>query len=743
MLRLSVIALILAGCVDSKPAPTPPRTTRAAPSTWTQAPSLTRADPATIVTAPPAIRAPSTLPPRAARADNTACADCHPDQAESFAKTGMGRSMVKAVPAAKGGPAVIESFEKATVVHAPTGLIYKAILDKEGRYWQEERHPSHASVRRIQATHIIGSGNHTRSYLGLRDGDLVQLPLTWYATRKIWDFSPGYDQANMPRFSRRVEAPCLFCHNGLTPLAEGRAAAYAWPLAEGIGCDRCHGDGAAHVKARLGGMTTAAGAADATIFNPKRHSPERQLQVCQQCHLQADASVVHAGHSWDAYDPRLPLDAYLSVFRKSGQDGAEFSIASQGRRLALSACAKVSAASPDAVQLGCTTCHNPHDTATDATYAQACLGCHQPGAVGSQAAKSALRKGCSDAAGQQPTALCHTCHMRSGGTSDVPHVEFTDHFIRRRPTKVEARPARGLALEDMVAGAAPPDAWLLGMAHTHLWERMRYPEHLTPALKTLDAALQAQPTDVRALTAMARALAAQNQRPQAEAVFEKARQAGAMDEKFMLDRAANAAAGQQWPLAKTAYEATVARYPSGDAWLGLARARQRTGDGPGAVEAFTEAARFDDARAQAQTQLGALALRQRTPDAAREHLEAARAADPLFLPALLWQGTLAMDAGKPADAIALLDQVIAGDPTAHPAYAMRAQANLALSRYDAAFADFEILLKAAPDQPQPWIMYVRGALKAGRKTLARTKLTEALERFPGNPQLMQAARALR
>ncbi|MGK0362415.1 MAG: hypothetical protein ACI9U2_004736, partial [Bradymonadia bacterium] len=511
MLRLLLIALVLAGCSDATPADPKPRAKApSGPRTWTGAPSLTRTAPASIATLPPAIRAPSTLPPRAARADNTACADCHPDQAESFAKTGMGRSLAK-LP----GPSVIEDFKNATVVHAPTGLIYTAVLDEEGRYWQEERHPSHASVRRVEATHIIGSGNHTRSYLGLRDGDLVQLPLTWYATRKIWDLSPGYDQPDMPRFARRVEAPCLFCHNGLTPLVEGRAATYAGPLAEGIGCDRCHGDGAAHVTARLAGTGAAAGAADPTIFNPKRQSPARQLQVCQQCHLQADASVVHPGHRWDAYDPRLPLDAYLSVFRKSGQDGAEFSIASQGRRLALSQCATVSAASPGGTQLGCTSCHNPHDTATDVTYRQACLGCHQPGAAKGtaaaavKAAKTALRTGCSAVAGQQPDALCHKCHMRSGGTSDVPHVEFTDHFIRRRPTQARPGPARGLALEDMVAGAAPPDAWLLGMAHTHLWERMKRPEHLPVALKALGAALQTQPADVRALKALARALVKQ------------------------------------------------------------------------------------------------------------------------------------------------------------------------------------------------------------------------------------------
>ncbi|MGK0362855.1 MAG: tetratricopeptide (TPR) repeat protein [Bradymonadia bacterium] len=284
---------------------------------------------------------------------------------------------------------------------------------------------------------------------------------------------------------------------------------------------------------------------------------------------------------------------------------------------------------------------------------------------------------------------------------------------------------------------------MLGMAHTHLWERMKRPEHLPVALKALGAALQTQPADVRALKALARALVKQGQRQQAEAASNAAAQGGADDEAFMLDRASNLWAGRQITPAKTAYEAVLARYPSGTAWMGLAQVRARSGDAPGALAAFAEAAKFEGTKAAALTQMGSLALRKRALDVARTHLEAARVADPLYLPALLWQGTLAMDAGKPVEAVRLLDQVIARDPRAHPAYALRGQARIALTQYDAAFADFDHLITQAPQQLGPWVMYVQGALKAGRKDVARAKLAEALGRFPGNPQLMQAAQALR
>lgn len=717
---ISILPLLLA-CAESAP-PEKAGPAPAAPRTWAARSPQT-------ASAPVLVRTVSTLPPRAARADNSACADCHPEQAESFAKTGMGRSMAR-LP----GPPVIEDFSKAEKVHLATGLIYRAYRDAEGRYWQEERHPSHDSVRRIEATHVIGSGNHTRSYLGRIDDELVQLPLTWYAQRRIWDFSPGYEVANMPRFGRRVEAPCLFCHNGLTPLAEGRSATYQWPLAEGIGCDRCHGDGQAHVAARMAGKGPAPGAQDATIFNPKHHSQARQLQVCQQCHLQADASVVHAGHRWDAYDPRLPLDAYLSVFRKAGDDGAAFSIASHGRRLALSACAKGTEA------LSCTTCHNPHATATEASYRAACQGCH--GGEAKAATGTPAQAGCSDPAGKAPDASCHTCHMRSGGTSDVPHVEFTDHYIRRRPTADTSKPARGTRLVDMVAGAAEPDAWLLGMGHTFLWERLDDPVHLPEALRLLGAAVKTQPDEPRAVRSLARALVKMGKGAEAEQMFAKAQTLGADDERFLFSRAQNLLEGRQKE-ALAAFETLAARFPSGRAWLGLAKARRQAGDQAGELEALKKAEGFQDSVAAAKTHLAGRALRARRTAEAKALLEAARTADPLHLPAVLWRATIAMDEGKFADAIKQLDFIISRNPEVRPAWALRGQARIALKQVDAGLADLDRLLQFDNDKPQAWVMYIRSAAKAGRVDLARAKLAKALEKFPGDPRVMGAAQVLR
>ena len=63
--------------------------------------------------------------------------------------------------------------------------------------------------------------------------------------------SPGYDIEQHFRFDP-AKAICLFCHNNLTLMDPKRVAGYLTPLAEGISCNRCHGDGRAHIEARRG-----------------------------------------------------------------------------------------------------------------------------------------------------------------------------------------------------------------------------------------------------------------------------------------------------------------------------------------------------------------------------------------------------------------------------------------------------------------------------------------------------------
>ncbi|MFN3199781.1 MAG: tetratricopeptide repeat protein [Bradymonadia bacterium] len=382
------------------------------------------------------------------------CEDCHPEIVESYLTTGMGRSMY-----APSKAKIIEDFspKAATIRHEHTGLEYQAYVDDAGRWWQTERLPGTDYSRTLEVAYVVGSGNHTRSYLGWAGGQMVELPLTWYAKRRIWDMSPGYEKPNTLRFTRWVRPECLFCHNDAAPAKRGAPADYLGKIPEGITCTRCHGDGTRHIAAREAGEVPPEGKPDPHIVNPKHLSESHQLQICQQCHLQGAARVLTSKKALHEYTPETPLEDFMSIFEEAQAGGSAFSIASHGHRLSLSACAQGSAQGDK--RLVCTTCHDPHRPSNTASHRAACLSCHTP-------------KDCGEAhTAADPEASCAGCHMRKGGTSDIPHVNFTDHFIRKKPSADEAPPQSDGTLADVTSAdkRGEKNPLILGLAYSQRW----------------------------------------------------------------------------------------------------------------------------------------------------------------------------------------------------------------------------------------------------------------------------------
>src|SRR5262249_20665908 len=149
----------------------------------------------------------------------------------------------------------------------------------------------------------IGSGNVAHTYVAEDDGFLVESPVTWYANRRMWDMSPGFDKAKHSSFQRAVNQECLYCHTGrVTCIDSSRERLAIHELA--IGCERCHGPGSLHV-ARHARAGSALDSPDDTIVNPKRLDRELGEAICQQCHLLGDARVTLRGRQPDGFRPGL------------------------------------------------------------------------------------------------------------------------------------------------------------------------------------------------------------------------------------------------------------------------------------------------------------------------------------------------------------------------------------------------------------------------------------------------------
>ncbi len=366
------------------------------------------------------------------------CASCHEDLYASYHMTGMGQSVSAFDPT--NAP---EQFAPGLRIHNPTFDYFYEPLLRDGQLVQRElRLDENGEViheREHVADLVIGSGNATRSYLMNVNGHVTQMPLTWYVEAGKWDLSPGYEQQNF-RFSRPISNECMTCHNGIPEHSEFSTNHYT-EVPNGITCERCHGPASEHVEQRLEGFEPDSGQADPTLVNIDRLDRDRQLSVCQQCHL-TGFTVFKEGQDMASFRPGEMLRANRSVFviEEQQRDPERFGIASHAERLALSACFDLSA-------MTCTTCHDPHQPVASLgpdVFNQTCTSCHGGAEAPALAeAQSVCGRPDVSSRAESMTGNCVSCHMQKSGTSDIPHVTFTDHWIRRtlppaqRPADIE------------------------------------------------------------------------------------------------------------------------------------------------------------------------------------------------------------------------------------------------------------------------------------------------------------------
>lgn len=250
--------------------------------------------------------------------------------------------------------------------------------------------------------------------------------------------APGYDRPDHEGVLRRARLECLFCHNAYPALASNPRNGYyrnqgePAALPEGIGCQRCHGPGAEHVR-------------DGAIINPMKLTPQRRNDVCYECHMQP--TVVVPGirrfdRDLNAFRPGQVLSdsiVHLDITDPGVPRAERFEINHHPYRLEQSRCFRESGG-----KLSCLSCHDPHRKITDAAhFRQVCMSCH--------------------AKAHRASEDCTSCHMPKRRTQDVVHVVMTDHRIGITPAGmnlVAPREEREPVIEEIDLIDRPPDAEL-------------------------------------------------------------------------------------------------------------------------------------------------------------------------------------------------------------------------------------------------------------------------------------------
>lgn len=359
----------------------------------------------------------------AAYAGPASCAECHASIAKSYAGTGMGRSFYPLEP-----DSAVEDFTSDNRLELPdSGLAYEMTARDDG-YWMRQAALGAGgeilAEAELRMAYVLGSGNHSRSYLAERDGYLFEMPVCWYPGKPGWDLCPGYEHNNR-FFGRAADVSCLYCHNARVPLLPGATNRYGDGMPHGIDCERCHGPGERHV-ALWRDPPEKIPSRDDTIVNPAKLPRETRIHVCLQCHLgDADGSerVNRAGVDLLEFRPGDLLTDFVDVMTFETPAVNRFGLGGQGDRFLLSRCYRESGGALD-----CLTCHDPHVTVYAGStprdrYRKACLGCHAAGDCGLAEKERRL---------QSPEDDCAACHMRKAEPADQRFTVFTDHWIRKR-----------------------------------------------------------------------------------------------------------------------------------------------------------------------------------------------------------------------------------------------------------------------------------------------------------------------
>ncbi len=349
------------------------------------------------------------------------CSRCHLGIYKQFSRTSMGRSMAAITPE------LLQTLPSSADLYDAKLDRHFEVHAKEGKLYQSEYQTDTEGKDIFRDTQkldwIIGAGANGFGALVQRDNFLFQAPLSFYSKPGTWGPSPGYEFGDYG-FNRPILAGCISCHSGRPqPIAATVGRFETPPFREmAIGCENCHGPGAAHIRAMDSDDSPEKGNG---IVNPAGLSMDLANNICMSCHQTGNERIFKEGKTYQDFRPGKPLDDVLSILMvpPDPQAPPQADHLEHFYSMTLSKCYR---ASPG--RMGCITCHNPHVEPSreeaPAYFNARCMTCHT---------KQSCKLPLASREQSKPADNCIGCHMPKRDVQVISHSSVTSHRILARP----------------------------------------------------------------------------------------------------------------------------------------------------------------------------------------------------------------------------------------------------------------------------------------------------------------------
>lgn len=302
-----------------------------------------------------------------AYAGAAACIKCHQNIYDTYVHTAHN---LTASPASL--QTIAGSFSKDSNSFVVNDSV-KIVMEKSGNDLQQVMYVNNKEREAHRFDIVLGSVKG-QTYLYWKDGNLFQLPVSYFYALHSWTSSPGYPAGRVV-FNRPIARRCLECHSSYisesSDQTSGQPNIYSLDkstLIYNIDCERCHGPAAEHAVFHT---ANPAQKEAKYIITYKSLSRSQKIDMCAVCHSGNKFPMLQSVFGFKPGDT-------LSNFMLTQFPGAalpdETAPEVHGNQIKLLAKSKCFVMS----NMDCATCHNTHvkDRGNNTVYALKCMTCH-------------------------------------------------------------------------------------------------------------------------------------------------------------------------------------------------------------------------------------------------------------------------------------------------------------------------------------------------------------------------------